>query len=196
MTNLAMTYDHQGRWDKAEELGAKSLKARQEVLGPEHPDTLTSINNLALVYMHQGRWIEAHELQLQTMKIQKRVLGLEHPETLGTMHNLACTNKALNNPDALEMMARCLKHRRETLGGEHPDTVFSARILSNWKKEQGVSPAYGLVQPSERTEGAQDAYPTLEAQSIRKCGIPHFLGKGSEFITGYLEPTEQRLYDI
>jgi len=43
---LALTYREQGRWKEAEEL---------EVLGEEHPDTLTSMANLASTYRDEGQ---------------------------------------------------------------------------------------------------------------------------------------------
>ena len=44
------------------------METRKIVLGPEHPDTLTSMNNLALTYGDQGRWAEAEKLQVQVME--------------------------------------------------------------------------------------------------------------------------------
>ena len=51
----------------AEQLGAKIMETRRTVLGPNHPDTLTSMANLASTYMNQGRWKEAEELQVKVM---------------------------------------------------------------------------------------------------------------------------------
>jgi hypothetical protein len=31
------------------------IETRKTVLGPEHPDTLNSVNNLVLTYLKQGR---------------------------------------------------------------------------------------------------------------------------------------------
>jgi Tfp pilus assembly protein PilF len=44
------------------------------VLGPEHPDTLRSMNNLAVVYDDQGKYAQAEALYSQTLEIQRRVL--------------------------------------------------------------------------------------------------------------------------
>ena len=44
-----------GKHGEAEQLHRKVLKARQRVLGPEHPDTLASQNNLATVLQAQGK---------------------------------------------------------------------------------------------------------------------------------------------
>jgi len=66
-------------------------ETRKRVLGPEHPDTLTSMANLALTYTDQGRWKEAEELGVQVLETKKRVIGPEHPSTLTSMANLAST---------------------------------------------------------------------------------------------------------
>ena len=61
----------------------------KRVLGPEHPDTLTSMANIASTYRSQGRLEEAEELNVQVMETRKRELGLEHPDTLTSMADLA-----------------------------------------------------------------------------------------------------------
>ena len=40
----------------------RALEADERVLGPEHPDTLISVNNLADLYKAQGRYGEAEPL--------------------------------------------------------------------------------------------------------------------------------------
>jgi hypothetical protein len=46
MANLAATYRNQGRWKEAEELQVEVMKKRKQVLGDDHPHTLTSIANV------------------------------------------------------------------------------------------------------------------------------------------------------
>ena len=58
----------QGFYEKAERIHVKVLRHREAILGPEHPDTLTSIRNLAATYQKQGRWMEAEGLEVQAMK--------------------------------------------------------------------------------------------------------------------------------
>jgi eukaryotic-like serine/threonine-protein kinase len=62
---------------------------RRRVLGPEHPDTLISMNNLALLYREQGRYGQAEPLFTKVLKVRRRVLGPEHPDTLDTINDLA-----------------------------------------------------------------------------------------------------------
>jgi hypothetical protein len=49
--------------------------ARVRVLGPEHPDTLTSRSNLAGGYWAVGRYDEAITLDEATLTTMVRVLG-------------------------------------------------------------------------------------------------------------------------
>ena len=59
------------------------------MLGPDHPDTLTSRNNLATAYQAAGRAAEAIPLHEQTLADRERVLGPDHPDTLASRNNLA-----------------------------------------------------------------------------------------------------------
>ena len=72
MSNLALTYQSQGRWKEAEELEVQVMQTSLTVLGEEHPDTL------ALTFKGQGRDEEAMVLMEECTRIQKPVLGPEH----------------------------------------------------------------------------------------------------------------------
>ena len=51
-------------------------------LGPDHPDTLTSMNNLADSYDALGRHADALKLREETLALRKAKLGPDHPDTL------------------------------------------------------------------------------------------------------------------
>ena len=59
------------------------------MLGPEHPDTLFSVNNLGFLYHTQGRYSDAEQLFKRALVARERVLGPEHPDTLFSVNNLA-----------------------------------------------------------------------------------------------------------
>ena len=59
------------------------------MLGPEHPETLISVNNLAELYKAQGRYGEAEPLYKRALAASERALGPEHPDTLASVDNLA-----------------------------------------------------------------------------------------------------------
>ncbi|KAK3619212.1 hypothetical protein LTR56_024172 [Elasticomyces elasticus] len=97
MSNLALTYWSQGRWQEAEKLAVEVVETRKQVLGEEDLDTLTSIGNLSLTHWNQGRWQKAEELQVQVMETRKQVLGEEYLDTL--------TSKAQSRLDVLKLKA-------------------------------------------------------------------------------------------
>ncbi|KAL4934882.1 hypothetical protein BDV06DRAFT_217819 [Aspergillus oleicola] len=63
INRIAGCLDQDGRYREAEELEVQVLEIWKQVLGPEHPDTLTSMANLASTYWNQGRSKEAEELE-------------------------------------------------------------------------------------------------------------------------------------
>ena len=65
MSNLADTYDYQGKFKEAEGLFKQCLAKIKVVLGENHPDTLTTMNNLAGTYDHQGKHRDAEALYKQ-----------------------------------------------------------------------------------------------------------------------------------
>ena len=67
----------------------RALTARERVLGPDHPDTLISVNNLAFLYESTGRYGEAEPLYQRALTARERVLGPEHPDTLTSVNNPA-----------------------------------------------------------------------------------------------------------
>jgi hypothetical protein len=59
----------------------RTLADCERVLGPDHPDTLTSQGNLAHAYHTAGRLTEALALFERTLADSERVLGPGHPLT-------------------------------------------------------------------------------------------------------------------
>ena len=58
-----------------------TLAAREQVLGPDHSDTLTSRNNLANAYRDAGQISEAIPLIERMLAARERMLGADHPKT-------------------------------------------------------------------------------------------------------------------
>jgi tetratricopeptide (TPR) repeat protein len=61
----------------------------EQVLGPEHPDTLNTVNNLALLYDVQGKYVQAEPLYQRALTASERVLGADHPNTIKFRNNYA-----------------------------------------------------------------------------------------------------------
>ncbi len=101
------------------------------VLGPDHPDTLTSRNNLAYAYETAGRVAEAIPLHEETLTDRLRVLGPDHPNTLTSRNNLAGAYWAAGRvDDAIPLDEQTLTDRLRVLGPDHPDTLTSRNNLA------------------------------------------------------------------
>jgi hypothetical protein len=87
---LAHILSHRGRVDaRVFEMARAASEGLAQLLGPGHPDTLTSRNYLANTYIIAGRTAEAIKLHEATLKLQEPKLGLDHPDTLSSRNNLA-----------------------------------------------------------------------------------------------------------
>jgi non-ribosomal peptide synthetase component E (peptide arylation enzyme) len=71
MANLASTYRNQGHWKMQRMLEVVVMEKRKQLLGEDHPDTLTSMANLAATYRNQGRWKDAEVLEVVVMEKEK-----------------------------------------------------------------------------------------------------------------------------
>jgi serine/threonine protein kinase len=109
---------------------ARALSARHR--GPDHPDTLRSMNNLANSFYALGRYADALALFEQTLALQKATLGPNHPDTLTSMMGVANSYHGLGRyADALELREETLALQQARLGPNHPDTLTSMNNLAN-----------------------------------------------------------------
>ena len=114
LNSAGLAYHKAGRYPEAEPLYKRSLKIREKVLGPEHPDVATSLNNLASLYRNQGRYPEAEPLYKRSLKICEKVLGPEHPNVATALENYAILlQKTDRETEAAELEARAKSIRNK-----------------------------------------------------------------------------------
>ncbi|MEV7114199.1 tetratricopeptide repeat protein, partial [Streptomyces anulatus] len=107
------------------------LDAETRVLGPEHPDTLTSRNNLATTLNDLGEHQQAADLHRQNLTDSERVLGPDHPNTLTTRNNLATTlNDLGEHQQAADLHRQNLTDSERVLGPDHPNVLGSRNNLA------------------------------------------------------------------
>ena len=113
-------------------MARQALAGQQHVLGPGHPDVLTSMVNLSNWLGELGQHEAAVAMAQQGLWARLRVLGPEHPYTLTSMANLSTHLTHLGQREAAANMAgQALEARQRVLGREHPDTLTSMVNLSN-----------------------------------------------------------------
>jgi serine/threonine protein kinase/tetratricopeptide (TPR) repeat protein/DNA-binding CsgD family transcriptional regulator len=118
-----------GLYGQAEPLLHSALAIRETTLGPEHPDTATTLDSLALTYHYQGKYSQAEPLYEQALAIREQSLGPEHPDIATTLYNLTWLYQNRGQYSQTEpLLKRALTICEHTLGAEHPST---ADILSD-----------------------------------------------------------------
>ncbi len=122
----ALTYLHQ------------AIADFERILGPDHPNTLTSRHNLAYAYKSAGQIQEAIPLLERTLTDHERILGPDHPNTLTSRNNLAYTYESAGQvQEAIPLFERTLTEQERALGPDHPGTLVSRHNLASAYESAG-----------------------------------------------------------
>ena len=101
-----------GEYKTAEKVVRMSVEARERVLGPEHPHTLTSVSQLGSVLKNQDKYEKAKAMHRRALKGREKILEPKHSHTFTSVSNLG---SMLKNQDKYEktktMHRRTLKRR-------------------------------------------------------------------------------------
>ncbi len=145
--------DSKGKYAEGLQLALKTLERAERELGPEHPETLTSVNNLASLYESLGRYGEAEPLYKRALETFERVLGKEHPSTLASLGNLTSLLTAMGKRNEALRVFRALDDRLAFwLNAETRSTQGAAirrKILTNQSGNQDAMFSFALRHPSE-----------------------------------------------
>jgi tetratricopeptide (TPR) repeat protein len=123
---------------QAEPFLREALRVCEKALGPEHPETATSLNNLALLLQHQSDYARARPLHECALTIREKALGPQHPITATSLSNLASLLQAQGDLAAARpLFERALAIHEKALGPEHPLTATSLDNLASLLQAQG-----------------------------------------------------------
>ena len=138
----------------------------EDVLGPDHPDTLTVRNNLAGAYDSVGRFGEAIDAWEELLPDCERVLGPDHPVTLAVRNHLALAYRSVGRfGEVIELYEQVLAERERLLGADHPVTLAVRNNLASAYESAG------------RLAEAIDAWEELLPNYQRVLGLEHPLTK-------------------
>jgi tetratricopeptide (TPR) repeat protein len=90
---LATEYQNAGKHGQALPLLVELWNSRKARLGPDHADTLESMNQLGVVYWRLGQLDKSVLLFEKLVKIREGKLGRDHPDTLQALANLGVNYK-------------------------------------------------------------------------------------------------------
>lgn len=167
---MGRAYMMLGLQSQAQSLFERSIKLGRSSVGPDNPETLSTMNDLSWTLFQQGRLTEAESLQRRLLERERQVLGSEHKETLGTMGQLATTLCEEGNcAEAEELDRNVLKSTKRVAGPEAFDTLVVMDNLSMFLDLEG-----------KLTEAEKLEQETLEIQ-VRVFGLEN-LGTISSMI--------------
>jgi serine/threonine protein kinase/tetratricopeptide (TPR) repeat protein len=161
---LGVTLFQLGHSREAIALLEKVRAAREELLGPDHPKTLESMNNLGEAYVRDNQPDKAVPLMEQTLQRQTATVGPEHNDTIESMNNLARAYQRAGRMDkAVPIYEQALELFKATQGPEHADTLS---LMNN------LAQGYRLAGRSDK------ALPLLEqALQMQEARFgPHYMG--------------------
>ncbi|MCL6503968.1 MAG: serine/threonine-protein kinase, partial [Pirellulales bacterium] len=147
----------------------RAFATQKARLGPEHPDTLTSMNNLALAYQAAGRLDEALPLYEQAAAgVEKR--GFRHEHAGGILGNTINAYEAARQFERAEAWRRkWAAHVKETAGADslpYAGELAALGLKLLQQKKYGV--AEGVLREclAIREEQQPEAWSTFNAQSM------------------------------
>jgi tetratricopeptide (TPR) repeat protein len=122
---------------EARPLYERALAIRAKVLGPDHPDTVASLNDLAVLLADQADYGRARELHERALAIREKELGPEHPDTAESLNNLAFLLRRQGDyAGARPLLERALAIDEKVFGPEHQSTATGLNNLALLLQDQ------------------------------------------------------------
>ena len=135
---IGNVYGSLGLYSESEILLNKAMEIRKRILGPEHPDTLSTMRHLAATLGDNGKAAEAEKINRQVLEVQRRILGPRNLETIKTIHNLATNRYNLGDfAEAEQGFREALNLGRVVLGPENWITLKIVASLSDTLTNEG-----------------------------------------------------------
>lgn len=137
-TMTADVFNRAGMWRFLIPLHEEFVQIVEGHLGPDHPDTATSLDNLATLYNHQGQYSEAEMLYQRALMIREKNLGPEHPDTTETLVNLGTLYLDEGRyGEADTYLNEALALTKKISGHEHPDVARILYFLATLRLAEG-----------------------------------------------------------
>jgi len=135
---LGGTYRNLGEHEAAEPHLERAVKIRQKYLGPEHPETLNSMDRLGWLYIDQARYEKASELLENAMSTSRRAWGDAHTRTLSFANALGCVYYDMGRYDEAEKLyLKGVETALRVLGEKNDLSLFMVGNLGQTYERQG-----------------------------------------------------------
>lgn len=129
---VATVFYNLGDFERAVAEFRLAMRLWEGRLGPDHPDTLKTVNNLGQSLMNLGRVEEAEPLYRRALAARLRVLGEHDPFTLVSMNNLAMLLRARREfAEAESLLRRTFAAQEKVHGPRHKHTLTTKANLGS-----------------------------------------------------------------
>ena len=169
--NLANVRRSQSRFAEAATLDERVLAEQTELLGADHPHTLTTASSYAADLKALGRYREALAMDEQTCPAWAELYGEDHRRAIDAAHNLAISYRLTGNgAESLRLDITTLERYRATIGARHPNALRSAGnvvrdLIEAGEYAEAVTRAQGVQRLCIESLGARSPV-TLDAQVL------------------------------
>ncbi|MEU6349649.1 tetratricopeptide repeat protein [Streptomyces sp. NPDC047072] len=145
------------------------LHGQQQLLGLDHPDTLTTTARLADNLGEQDRWTEAGQLARAAVERATTVLGTEHSASLTCRLTLAWVQYHTAPHESEEVIRATARDIVAVHGDGHRDAWAARHLLIEtlWalnQTDEAESEAHALIALREERQGAEHPH-TLRARA-------------------------------
>lgn len=128
---IGLAYFDMNLFSDAQPQLERAADLRRRTLGPEHPDTLASLDELGSLYNLQGKYQAAETLLAQVLEVRRRLLGAGHKATLATLGNLGLAiSYEGDDARAAPLFTEVLAGDRRLLGEENAETLAAMDDLA------------------------------------------------------------------
>jgi tetratricopeptide (TPR) repeat protein len=126
LRNLALAYERNGSYDRAEAAAKRSLAILEAAFGPNDVSLTPVLNVLAETYAAQGRFVEARNIAMRAVAIGPDA-GVHYATAL---HNVAAILENDKLAEAAPYYRKALAARQASLPAGHPHTELTRASLA------------------------------------------------------------------
>ena len=129
-------------FDRAGPLLERAFEMRRRILGPDHPETISSLGasraNTSAELFYKGDFAAAEPLAREALAIRRKLYGDEHADSIDSLNTLAAVLYGKGDLTASEQFFReALALQRKLYGNEHPDIATYINNLGQMLYEKG-----------------------------------------------------------
>ncbi len=119
----------------------RSLRIREKLFGPDHPEVAESLASLGGFALENDNFAAAHSRFERALRIFERAYGPDSPSAAAVVNNLAGVCMKLGDLRCAEpLLQRALRTNERVYGVDHPEVALVLRNLSSVAEGRGDLP--------------------------------------------------------